>query len=239
MLPPETRRVWEFIKDQPSLAGFILVGGSALTLRLGHRVSEDLDLAFIGKRLPRAGLDILIRLAAQHGFEFRRNDNEAALEQFLQAGMELHDHQQDFVVNNAVKVSFFMPQGGIEKVLKPGSETGVRLAELDELFRSKCLVSALRSKTRDWLDLYLLFQEHGFTALDYCQAFTEAGMQVSCDVGLARLSSGVPQPDDEGYSHLLKSAPSIEVMKEFFVQMRNAVEVQRAKDVFTHSPNKR
>ena len=41
---PETERVWKFLKDEPSLAGFVLVGGTALALRLGHRRSEDLDL---------------------------------------------------------------------------------------------------------------------------------------------------------------------------------------------------
>ena len=38
MLPRDTEQVWNFLKDQPALAGFVLVGGSALTLRIDHRV---------------------------------------------------------------------------------------------------------------------------------------------------------------------------------------------------------
>jgi hypothetical protein len=34
MLKPETEKVWQFLKNQPVLAGFILLGGSALALHL-------------------------------------------------------------------------------------------------------------------------------------------------------------------------------------------------------------
>jgi len=32
LLPPATEKVWSFLKNQPALAGFVLVGGSALPL---------------------------------------------------------------------------------------------------------------------------------------------------------------------------------------------------------------
>ena len=60
MLPPETARVWDFLKTQTALAGFILIGGSALALRLGHRRSEDLDLACPEPRLPLRRLEALL-----------------------------------------------------------------------------------------------------------------------------------------------------------------------------------
>ena len=232
MLPPETRKLWEYLSKQQTLAGFVLIGGSALTLRLRHRISEDLDFLFTGDRLPKARLEVLVMQAAKDGFVFIRNDNEAALEDFEHVGMELHDHQQDFLVNNAVKVSFFVGQGGLEKVIRKTSANEVRLAELDELFKSKCLVSALRSKSRDWLDLYLLFREHGFTVQDYCRVFSDVGLEVNCGIGLARLASGTPQRDDEGYAHLLSKAPSIEDMAKYFSQLRDEMEVQRAAAAF-------
>jgi hypothetical protein len=45
MLKPDTEAVWQFLRRQPGLTGFVLMGGSALALRLGHRQSEDLDRA--------------------------------------------------------------------------------------------------------------------------------------------------------------------------------------------------
>lgn len=53
MLPPATEKVWNFLKEQPALAGFVLVGGSALALTLRHRLSEDLDFVYPDTRLPR------------------------------------------------------------------------------------------------------------------------------------------------------------------------------------------
>ena len=61
MLPPVTERVWIFLKEQPAQAGFVLVGGSALALRIRHRVSEDLDLACLDPHLPRTRLEALCR----------------------------------------------------------------------------------------------------------------------------------------------------------------------------------
>jgi hypothetical protein len=45
LLPTATEKVWDFLRTQPALAGFVLVGGSALALRIHHRRSEDLDMA--------------------------------------------------------------------------------------------------------------------------------------------------------------------------------------------------
>jgi hypothetical protein len=110
----------------------------------------------------------------------------------------------------------------------PEPERTARVATLAELFKSKCLVSAQRSKTRDWLDLYLLFREHRYTLRDYWEAFREAGVEAQAGTGLSRLCSGSPQRDDEGYAHLLPNAPGIEEMKQFFTQQRDELEIQLA-----------
>ncbi len=228
MLPPKTDKVWNFLQEQPALAGFVLVGGSALALRIDHRRSEDLDLLFPGATLPRARLDAFLRIAAEAGFDFQRDDNEAALHEFSQGGIELHDHQQDFLVNRVVKMSFFTPDATQMKVFSARSECRVRIATLAELFASKSLVSATRSKSRDWLDLYLLMRDHGFSIRDYQAVFRDAGVSSQCAMGLSRLCSGVPQRDDEGYEHLLANPPTVEEMTAFFAEQRNRLEIESA-----------
>lgn len=104
----------------------------------------------------------------------------------------------------------------------------MRVATLRELFQNKCLVSALRSKTRDWVDLYLLLRDHGFTMRDYRAAFRRAGLDSQSDIGLSRLCSGVPQKDDEGYAHLLPGPPTVAEMKAFFMAERDRLEVELA-----------
>lgn len=228
MLPPATEKVWNFLKEQPALSGFVLAGGSALALRLQHRLSEDLDLLYPGTRLPRQRLDALCRLAAESGFRFEANDDETAVQEFADSTLELRDYQQDFLVNQSVKVSFFAPDEPLRRILAAPAGRTARIATLSELFKTKCLVSAKRSKTRDWLDLFLLLRDHGFSIRDYEAAFGEAGVASECDLGLARLVGGVPQRDDEGYAHLLSNAPSLEAMKAFFTEQRNRLEVERA-----------
>ncbi|HEV2331077.1 MAG TPA: nucleotidyl transferase AbiEii/AbiGii toxin family protein [Verrucomicrobiae bacterium] len=154
--------------------------------------------------MPRQRLDVLRRAAAESAFDFQPNDDEAAVMEFLHDGLDLHNYQQNFIVDEAVKVSFFAPDGPMRSIFssRPGNFK-VRVASLGEIFKAKSLVSAMRSKTRDWLDLYLLMRDHGFSIQDYKTAFDEAGVPAQCDIGLARLCSGVPQRDDEGFEHLL------------------------------------
>lgn len=226
MLPPETERVWNYLKGQPALAGFILAGGSALALTLRHRLSEDLDFIFPETRLPRQRLDALRRQASSDGFDFQPNDDEAASQDFAQSGMDLRDYQQDFLVNDKTKVSFFAPDQAQAKIFGERNPASVRVASLSELFKSKALVSAVRSKTRDWFDLFLLMRDHGFTIWDYRAAFDEAGNRTQSDVGLSRLCGGVPQRDDEGYTHLLPHPPTLEEMKKFFIEQRTHLEIE-------------
>ena len=119
MLPPATKKVWNYLKEQPALAGFILVGGSALALTIRHRLSEDLDFIFLGATLPSGRLDALCRVAQSAGHDFQRNDDQAALEEFVQGGLELKDYQQDFLVNGAVKISFFIADEPQRKIFAP------------------------------------------------------------------------------------------------------------------------
>lgn len=230
MLPPDTEALWHFLREQPLLGGFILIGGTALALHLQHRVSEDLDFVWIGSELPRDQLDALRDLASRHAFTFARSDNQGAYEEFLIAGMDLHDSMQNFVVNDRTKVGFFTADTQLATVFRTGRVPemggGPRVATVDEIFRSKCLVSAHRSKTRDWFDLFVLMRDHGYTVRDYRQAFIDAGQPLACANGLRRLSSGLPDIRDEGFHALLPHPPSVEEMRDFFRQRRDELELE-------------
>jgi len=228
LLPPETDRVWSFLKEQPALAGFVLVGGSALTLRIEHRLSEYLDLAYGEARLPRPRLEALARIGTEQSLDFASLADEVTLQEFLDSGLDLRDYQQNYLINGKVRVSFFAPEAPLAKVLRSPLEPRARIATLTELFKAKSLVSAVRSKTRDWIDLYLLLRQHGFTLRDYREAFQEAGIVTQFEIGLSPLCSGIPQRDDEGYAHLLPNAPTLDEMKNFFISQRDQLEIQLA-----------
>ena len=89
MLPAETARVWDFLKQQAGMNGFIVIGGSALSLRINHRISENPDVASRGNCLPSARLNALVRSFEEHGFRLVPVDDPAAAFEFESAGQEL------------------------------------------------------------------------------------------------------------------------------------------------------
>ena len=56
-MPEATQKNFARLKDDPRLAAFTLVGGTALALQIGHRFSEDLDFNIFGQKLPTSAID--------------------------------------------------------------------------------------------------------------------------------------------------------------------------------------
>lgn len=231
MLPPETQRVWERLQSEPLLAGFVLVGGTALTLRL----SEDLDFLFVGSRLPAARLQQLRLALAAEGLQLERNDDPKAADEFEIAGMSLHDYQQDFVAAGDVKLSFFTPDTEALAVMRSTRPDGPRLAELAEIFALKSLLTASRSRTRDWFDLWVLMTQHGFTMKDLRDVFGTAESQR--EIAMRRLHSGTVPLHDPGYAALVTPhpAPSPDQLRAFFRTAVEAEEIRVAQAVAKES----
>lgn len=229
MLRPATDRLWRWFERQPSLSGFVLVGGTALALHLQHRLSEDLDFAWPAERLPPGRLDAVRRAATEAGFALIRHDDPAALHEFSEGGLELHDYQQDFLANDVVKVSFFAPDPPLRRVLRRLDETtGPRLATLDELFAAKALVSAVRSRTRDWYDLYVLMTRQAYSLRAYHEVFRAAGIPEQAAIGLQRLCGAQPPAADEAFERLAANGPPLEEWQRFFRARRDAFEREEA-----------
>jgi hypothetical protein len=211
-LPPATRVLWRQLENEEALRGFILVGGSALSLRIGHRLSEDLDFAFSATKLPIGQLAALRRKFPG----WTPNDNPAAYDEFLNAGMSLHDFQQDYLTEENVKITFFAEDRDAWNLLTSASESGPRVAELNEIFALKSLVCAKRSNARDWFDLYTLIQNHGFTLHEFQKAFEKSNRLKNLDIAFQRLCSGKPSKSDPGFEGLLPNPPSLEELAAFF-----------------------
>ncbi len=223
-LPAETQRLWDRLRTEKLLHGAILVGGAALTLKIGHRISEDLDFAFPTLRLPRKRIEMLMDRLRQEKFKVERNDDPSAWDEFERDGMDLHDHQQDWLVNDCTKLSFFTLAADIAPFLPTASRKGPRVAEASEIFLLKSLLTADRSKSRDWLDLYVLMTEHGFTAADFANAFAKVGRRHGVDIGWKRLCSGSASPEDPGYESLMDRPPSRRKLKSYFIAERSKLE---------------
>ncbi len=140
ILPPAQKRIWPALRPAAEL-GFALYGGTAIALRLGHRVSVDFDF-FSDKPLDRN--------AIHAAFPFITNCTV------------LQDQQNTFTVNvpcasserEYVKVSFFGTIG-FGRVGEPEvTEDGVlHVASLDDLMATKVKVILQRAEAKDYQDI--------------------------------------------------------------------------------------
>jgi len=134
ILPDAQRALWPELRPVQNL-GFVLYGGTAIALRLGHRQSVDFDF-----------------------FSSRPVDREALRKAlpFLQATTVRQDSRNTFEVAtpSGVKVAFF---GGLDfgRVRPPErTEDGVlRVASLDDLMATKLKVILHRSEAKDYQDI--------------------------------------------------------------------------------------
>lgn len=230
MLRPDTEKLWAFLKDQEPLKGFALVGGTALSMHLDHRLSEDLDFMFAGNKLPTAQINVLKRISSQAGFGFVADDALKDLQDWEDTGYEPHDYQQNFIVGGAVKVSLFAPDQEVLRLMDPMLEHDrVRVATLSEIFRTKCLVCADRSKTRDWFDVYTMLTHGSFFPMDIYDAFSRAQVPSKFDIARARMTHGSPGLNDEGFASLLSNPPSLIEMQSYFRGVFDEIETEVAR----------
>lgn len=144
ILPQGQRQVWDRLASTPS--HFILYGGTALALRLGHRESVDFD--FFSSR-PFQPLQ-LARTIPYLKNQVITQQEESTLSCDIDTEM------------GVVKISFFgdLPLGQIETPDRAeGNDVGV--ASLRDLFGMKCATVPQRGEIKDYLDIHTFVTEAG------------------------------------------------------------------------------
>jgi len=142
ILTESQRALWPELDDVPS--DFVLYGGTALALQLGHRVSEDFDFfssqGFDPERL-RSRLPFLRDLDKSDPdvWVHRKRDN-------LEAYVERR--------GATVKVAFFGGLENLKRVQDPRYATGsrVQVASLVDLAGMKMRVIQMRGSWKDYVD---------------------------------------------------------------------------------------
>lgn len=231
-LRPDTALAWQAIKDEPLANGFVLIGGTALAMHIQHRVSEDLDFAYVGsgKHLPKDQLRALRAALVARGLELRVQTNPLEEEEFFDSGLELANYQQDFIANGSVKISFVHFESPMDKMVNGLSSDPLRVATLDELFETKVFAATDRSKTRDWLDLYTLLTSHGYSMRQAYALFERLHRLPAFNSLQMRLRLCKPFSSDEGYQSLMDSPPELATMRQFFIEELNRLERDLAEE---------
>ena len=132
---PETEALAKRISGEQILKHFLLVGGTALSIYLEHRLSEDLDFATVNQTLPREEIADLLKRLETMGSNIEDILPLAARHDAINEGYDIEDYQQDWLIDG-VKLTFFTLQSenGHEKLASdPGTswQKNLRLASLD------------------------------------------------------------------------------------------------------------
>jgi hypothetical protein len=134
-LPESQQRLWGELDQVPP--GFVLYGGTALALRLGHRISVDFDF-FSSKSFQPAQLKEAIPFTKEG--EILQSSADA-LTMLVDRG-------------GPVKVSFFGGLGfGRMEDPQTAPDNGVAIASVIDVFASKLKTILQRSEAKDYNDI--------------------------------------------------------------------------------------
>jgi hypothetical protein len=140
ILPEPQRRLWGELRDTPQ--AFVLYGGTALALRLGHRQSEDFDFFSNQPFQPSALRDAIPYLKHAEMTQFQDNTLTAIVDR-----------------NGPVKLSFDGSLG-MKHVHDPdiSQENGIQIASLLDLLASKLRTIQSRAEAKDYRDIAATFE---------------------------------------------------------------------------------
>ena len=141
---PTTLELLKLLMQEKCLDDFNLVGGTALALQLGHRVSIDLDLFSINEFDTKYILSEL-------GKKFRSVEITEYPFSIIQK-IEYPENTQNFVKVDIVKYPY--------KLLKqPINLDGIRLLTKEDIIPMKLSALGSRGSKKDFFDIYFLLKE--------------------------------------------------------------------------------
>ncbi len=156
---PETLELLKILQKYKSLNGCFLVGGTALALHLGHRISVDLDLFF------------------RHDFE--TNEILQELREDMEFVIIMQKNRNSMIINarkrhsnnEYVKVDFVKyPYPLINEIIKTN---GIHLLSVEDILSMKLSAIANRGAKKDFFDIhellkmYSLEQMFGFFSIKF------------------------------------------------------------------------
>ncbi len=240
-MPKATRRNFNRLKDDPRLAGFTLVGGTALALQIGHRISEDLDFNLFGQKLPIRDIDEILVELAEDGATIESLITPEQKTQFrINASEHLDHYIQDYLIDGA-KVTFHSrneadrPKSQIDFLKSAAksmvSEGGFTVLGIDGLFVMKSIVVYDRVKSRDIFDLMVLTRDHGYTLENIFAAINAYQPVRNKDPEhFKSVVTGVIPLDknDEGFSSIHLNVKMGDIYK-YFMKLINDYEINSVK----------
>jgi predicted nucleotidyltransferase component of viral defense system len=214
ILPAPQRRLWAELNDTPT--SFVLYGGTALALRLGHRQSEDFDFFQNQPFDPSTLLDSIDYL------------ERAEVSQ-------LADNTLTVIVDRSgpVKVSFF---GGLDfnRAKDPDvvQDNRIRVASTLDVVATKLKTVQQRAQSRDYIDIAAALD----AGIDLAEALAAAvavfGQEFNGVLSLKALTyfedGDLPSLKDQTREKLWRAATSVDFKRLPRLETKSGVNDERA-----------
>ena len=203
-LPAATLALFNHLAKDDRLREFTLIGGTAMSLQLAHRQSEDLDFWMSMARLNKSTISAVVRDAQAQGFPATLATPHSQIVQARINGDDLLAHAQDYVIGG-VKVTFFARNDPtylyfdrMPRVAK--TKTSFSVMGEQGLVAMKSLVIHQRVRSRDLFDLKT-FVMRGRQLGEIFALAVEADPACSVDYAKSVLIGDVPlDKADEGFA---------------------------------------
>lgn len=142
-LAPQTSAIFDSISKMDCIKPFVLVGGTALSMQLNHRMSEDLDFMKWMKSADE-----------KQDVEWHVIKKEMETIGSIES-MELYDFDMVEFVVDSVKLSFYAaPRRKIPSMIEIPLVNNLRIADVKSIGAMKMETLLRRAKFRDYYDIY-------------------------------------------------------------------------------------
>ena len=190
-LAPHTGKVFEAISRLECIKPYTLVGGTALSLQIGKRQSEDLDfMKWLSKRGEKPEVDW------------------PAIKKELERVGEIRSYEigsLDFASFNfeGVNLSFYAaPRKAIKSMVRIPYINNLCLADMESIGAMKMEAMLRRSKFRDYYDIYSILLEGGDISKMISDALEHSDHKLRTKSLLFMLTDGKRFVKDKGFEEL-------------------------------------
>ncbi len=142
---PQTLELLKQLMQVPELNNFFLVGGTALALQIGHRISVDLDLFTLEK------------FHADHLLSYLKKQftivSAATASNTLNVFIQTASQPDNTIKVDLIRYPYSLPQ-------PPPQIDGIRILALEDLIPMKLAAITNRGSKKDFYDIFFLLKEY-------------------------------------------------------------------------------
>ena len=240
VLSDGAKALFEALLSSSELKGLTLMGGTALALQIGHRISLDFDFASFNERIPSRDIDKLVFRLKESGFSVHEIVDPQQESRFrINTGESLRDRVRDYIVND-IKVTFFthgrnrLQQDFYTHAEKlQNKDMSFSIMGIEGLKASKILVLADRVQSRDLYDLMILMKNYKYSIEEAMSIVKKIGHLDDPEHYRAVMTGMIPVDQNDTGLMPVDVDYSVTEIYEYFESLFETHDVKKAAELYS------